>query len=147
MYIYKNNQEVFDKVQNAVLTGVIKAQNLDAGKYPSYAHTPTGCFIGMLLEPDLAQRLQDYCDKTNMYAISNLKIFCENTGLGHNGAVYEVARIFQNCDSYFLERLQNIHDVFEPAAWLHELNYIICVFNLNLNFHYESERNVTGSLT
>ena len=151
MYIYKNNQEVFDKVQDAVLQGSITAKNVDSCNYPSYAHTPTGCFIGLLLEPDLVQRLQDFCDKTDMYAISELQDLCIesclDSGITPNGAVFEVAEVFQNCDSYFLEKLQNIHDSFEPAAWLRELNHIIRVFNLNLNFHYESERNVTGSLT
>ena len=138
MYIYKNNQEVFDKVQDAVLQGSITAKNVDSCNYPSYAHTPTGCFIGLLLEPDLAQRLQDFCDKTDMYAISELQDLCIesclDSGITPNDAVVEVSEVFQNCDSYFLEKLQNIHDGNSPSKWKYDLEKLAKKYDLTTSF-------------
>ena len=78
----------------------------------SYAHNPYGCFMGLLLTEDLAERLQVETEAQKNYAITNIFTY------RHTSKVFqEVYEILSKCDVAQLQRLQNIHDSVRPENW------------------------------
>ncbi len=118
MFKYNSLQEVFDKVYETVTVKGMNSRNLNARGCSSYIHNPNGCFIGMLLPSEVAERLE----KT----VYEVKIYIINIILAHPEYVVfaEVAQYFSNLSDEeinALADLQAMHDLDAPTNWKQHL--------------------------
>lgn len=96
------NQEAFNKVWQLF---VVEGRTKDLNQPAVYSHKPTGCFIGCLLEPGLAQELDAVCLEEEIYSIYRILDF-----EGANETFDTIKELFADCDSFFLVDLQITHD-------------------------------------
>jgi len=137
-------QQVFNTIWSNVATGKMNTQNRDGNDNNclSYEHLPFGCFIGLLLSEDLAERLQEETITRKIYSITSI---FENSK--SSKVFQEVVSILSNASIAHLQSLQNIHDGTNPNNWNRALRSFANVYGLTVpNMDTEEWKNNVDKL-
>ena len=142
--MYKDLQEIFDTIFTVINGLGMKEQNFDSlnKEMISYEHLPFGCFIGLLLSEDLAERLQEEATARKIYSITSI---FENSK--SSKVFQEVVSILSNSSIAHLQSLQNIHDGTNPNNWNRALRSFANVYGLTVpNMDTEEWKNNVDKL-
>ena len=142
--MYKDLQEIFDTIFTVINGLGMKEQNFDSlnKETISYEHLPFGCFIGLLLSEDLAERLQEETITRKIYSITSI---FENSK--SSKVFQEVVSILSNASIAHLQFLQNIHDGTNPNNWNRALRSFANVYGLTVpNMDTEEWKNNVDKL-